>query len=494
MNDTTPAGSPTPTDASAGAIAHEIPSRYLPAVQRADLPEPIPLKRVIGPSVLLLGVSIGSGEFLLWPFISTQTGMALVWLATIGILTQYFLNMEIERYTLATGETAVTGFTRMWKHWSWLFILMTLLPWAWPGWATGASTSLSFAFGFSDDWVVPITIVTLALIGIVLTLSPVVYRTAEKIQFFLVGLILLFVVYAAFTVVTGEAWLEFGKGLTTEIPEIPDGIATVGAATLLGAIAFAGAGGTLNLAQSNWLRDKGMGMGAHIPRIESPITGHEEAAPAIGYFFPQDEANLTRWRGWWKVANREQFLTFFVLGLGAILIFMVLTFSALGTGSDATDFAFIQLEGDALKQQEAAWVGNAFWITGAVVLLTTAFGLIDHVGRVTADIIKTNWLRDSTRWTESRLYFGVVWLEIIFGCIILLAGLDQPLLLIVIAAALNGLVMFVYSVLLIQLNRNVLPRQIGLRGVRYGVMLWAVLFYGGFSLFVLYDQIPTLFG
>src|SRR5690606_14399708 len=100
-------------------IAPEISSRHLPRVPHPDLPEPPPLEQVVGPSVLLLAGSIGSGEFVLWPYISTQTGLALVWLATIGILTQYYLNMEITRYTLATGETAVTGFTRLWKPWSW---------------------------------------------------------------------------------------------------------------------------------------------------------------------------------------------------------------------------------------------------------------------------------------------------------------------------------------------------------------------------------------
>jgi hypothetical protein len=35
--------------------------------------------------------------------------------------------MEVERYTLATGETAVTGFSRMWKWWGWIFIL-TMVP------------------------------------------------------------------------------------------------------------------------------------------------------------------------------------------------------------------------------------------------------------------------------------------------------------------------------------------------------------------------------
>ena len=116
-----------------GSAATEIRSSYLPAVDYADLPEPLPLKRVLGPSVLLLAGAIGSGEYVLWPYITSQVGMALVWLVLIGVATQYFLNMEIERYTLATGETAVTGFTRLWKHWGWLFIIMTVVPWAWPG-------------------------------------------------------------------------------------------------------------------------------------------------------------------------------------------------------------------------------------------------------------------------------------------------------------------------------------------------------------------------
>ena len=49
------------------------------------------------------------------------------------------------------------------------------------------------------------------------------------------------------------------------------------------------------------------------------------------------------------------------------------------------------------------------------------------------------------------------------GSVILLSGVSQPLVLLVIASSLNGLVMFVYSVLLIQLNRGMLPRAIGLK-------------------------------
>src|SRR5699024_7513452 len=281
-----------------------------------------------------------------------------------------------------------------------------------------------------------------------------------------------------FGLLRGDSWTALGKGLTTDVPQIPDAIGSIGVATLLGAIAFAGAGGVMNLTQSNWVRDKGLGMGARLPKIVSPITGSETAQPAVGYFFRQDEENMRRWRRWWKVAGREQFITFFVLGLTAILLFMMLAYTYVGVGGNAQDFAFIREEGESLQSEVASWVGNVFWFTIMVVLLSTNFIVLDMVGRVVADITKTTWLRQSTTWTESRVYFAVVWAMILFGSIILLAGVDQPLVLIVIASALNGVVMFVYSVLLIQLNRGMLPRAIGLRGVRFGALIWAVLFYG----------------
>lgn len=474
-------------------LAPEIRSDVLPAVSYRDLPEPQPLKKVLGPSVILLAGSIGSGEFVLWPYISTQTGMALVWLATIGILTQYFLNMEIERYTLATGETAVTGFTRMWKHWSWLFIIMAVVAWMWPGWATGSSTALTYAFGLSESMVVPITIASLVLIGIILTVSPVVYKTVEKIQFLLVALIMLFMLYIAFGLLNGESWSALFGGFTADVPKIPAAIAEIPIPLLLGAIAFAGAGGVMNLAQSNWIRDKGMGMGAHLPKVVSPITGDEVADAPIGYFFPQDEENLRRWRGWWKVADREQFITFFVLGLLAILLFMTLAYTYVGVGSTAQNFDFIRLLGESLNEQAGSMVGPLFWFTGVVVLLSTNLTVIDMIGRIVAEIAKTNWLRESTTWTESRMYFLVVWAMVVFGSLILLTGVKQPLLLLIIASALNGLVMFVYSVLLIKLNRGMLPQSIGLKGGRYVAIIWAVVFYGAFSIYLIINQFGKLF-
>ncbi|RFU18953.1 Nramp family divalent metal transporter [Geodermatophilus marinus] len=475
-------------------LATELPSKALPAVPYADLPEPLHIRQVIGPSVLLLAGAIGSGEFVLWPYITSQVGLAVVWLVVIGVLTQYFLNMEIERYTLVTGETAVTGFTRLWKPWSWLFIIMTVVPWAWPGWATGGTTTLGFVLGFSEDAVPYITIGVLVLIGLVLTASPVVYRTVEKIQFFMVGLIVLFLVYALVFLVGGEGYSGLAEGLVS-VGELPDAVSQIGTATLLGAIAFAGAGGAMNLAQSNWVRDKGLAMGARLPKVVSPFTGEEVAAPTTGFMCRRDEANLRRWRDWWRVADREQFVTFFVIGLVALLTFMMLAYSTIGVGTtEAESFDFIRQQGDALGAEQGDWLSTTFWLIGTVVLFSTNLAVLDMVGRVTADVLKTGVLRENPRWSESRVYFAVVWTEIVFGSAILLSGVTQPLILLVIASSLNGLVMFVYSALLIQLNRHTLPGQFRTRGVRLVALFWAVLFYGFFSVILLIDQVGNLFG
>ncbi len=100
----------------------------LPPREVRDLPDP-PRNywRLVGPGIVAGGVGLSSGEFVLWPFIASQVGLILLWGALVGVVTQFFLNMEVERYTLATGETAVTGFNRFWKHWGLVFAVLVVL-------------------------------------------------------------------------------------------------------------------------------------------------------------------------------------------------------------------------------------------------------------------------------------------------------------------------------------------------------------------------------
>ena len=191
----------------------------------------------------------------------------------LGVCTQFFLNMEIARWTLVTGESAITGFCRLSRHWAWIMLLLNILPWAWPGWATGAGTMLSWLlFGaekvmneaqevtFQARYVPLFGIAGLWIVGAALTLGPVVYKTVEKIQVVLVSLIVLIVIVLGVLVIRTDAVGAMFSGITS-VGTMPDLDASgLSMMMLLGALAFAGAGGSTNLGQSNFIKDKGYGL------------------------------------------------------------------------------------------------------------------------------------------------------------------------------------------------------------------------------------------
>jgi hypothetical protein len=63
-----------------------------------------------------------------------------------------------------------------------------------------------------------------------------------------------------------------------------------------------------------------------------------------------------------------------------------------------------------------------------------------------------------------------------------------------VAACLNGMVMFVYSILLIKLNRRGLPPAIRVRGLRLGMLYFATLFYGFFAGWLVIVQVQSYLG
>nr|MBA3424071.1 Nramp family divalent metal transporter [Rubrobacter sp.] len=340
---------------------------------------------------------------------------------------------------------------------------------------------------------------TIFLISIALavTLSPVVYQVLEKVQAVLVVIILVFIALAIIIATDLSAW----GGVVTKAPQglanLPTYWEEIGAASLLGALAFAGAGGANNLCQSNYVRDKGMGMGIHIPNIVSPITGEEVAAPSLGYVPPDTEENRRRFRGWWKVANQEHLLTFWFIGALLLVSLCVLVFSSIGIQENiGTDLEFVEDWGAALGERIAPWFQEFFLVAGFVMLFSTNIGIVDYVGRITGDSLKVTFLKDSEFWSESKLYATVVWIIVIGGSILLWTGIE-PIVLLVISSTGGFFVMALYSTLLNLLNRRHLPEFAKLKGWRSWVIVFVAAFYVLPSLYVAYllvAQGPAAFG
>ncbi|MEU5850283.1 Nramp family divalent metal transporter [Saccharopolyspora shandongensis] len=472
-------------DASISDPAGAFPDKHIPRPQVRDLPEP-PGKqwRLIGPGIVAAGVGLASGEFILFPYITSQVGLTFVWAAVLGLVTQYFLNMEIERYTLATGETAVTGFSRLWKHWGLVFAIMAYFANLWPAWATSSATLVSYVVGGN---VAVISVVILVIVALILTLAPAVYTALERAQMLKVAAILLLIVIGSLFVIGANTWAALPSVVTQ--PRFP--AAELGFAVLMGALAFAGAGGGQNLVQSNWIRDKGFGMGRYVPKIVSPLTGESEARGQAGFIFPATEENLARWRVWWRFANKEQLLTFVAITFLSIMFMSLLAYATVFGGDVSNDVSFLRAEGEQMMATAGGWFGYFFWIVGAFSLFAAALGIVDYTSRLAADVLKTTYFPNAS---ESKIYAGLVWGLVLIGALVVAAGLGQPLLLATIAACVGGVMMFVYSGLLIAINRKMLPAAIRIRGYRLAALIWSILLFGVLAVLTVNQQLDKLFG
>jgi len=175
-----------------------------------------------------------------------------------------------------------------------------------------------------------------------------------------------------------------------------------------------------------------------------------------------------------------------------ILFTSLLSYSTVyGRPGLENNIGFLQTEGEVLKSTVGSWFGTLFWVIGAFSLFAAALGIVDYTSRLVADVVRTSYAQ---RVKESTLYFAVVWVLVLVGCLVVLAGLAQPLVLLVISACVGGVMMFIYSGLLILLNRTVLPQQIRIRGGRTAVLGWSVALFGVLSVLTLIEQVRKLFG
>jgi hypothetical protein len=194
------------------------------------------------------------------------------------------------------------------------------------------------------------------------------------------------------------------------------------------------------------------------------------------------------------VANWEQFVTFFALGTLSIIFMSMIAYSTVFGQDIGENIDFFRNEGLVLGETVGSWFEMFFYLVGALSLLAGAFGILDYVGRCISDVLKSSYLAESTFWTEAKLYFAAVWLLVALNITNILVFSNQPLVLLLAQSSLSGMVMFVYSILLIQLNRRALPDAIKVRGTRLGAMIWAVLAFGVMSALLVYSQIGDLFG
>jgi hypothetical protein len=463
----------------------------------AELPAPPAPKGlawvgVVGPGVIVLGASIGSGEFLLGPAVFVKHGMSLLWVTTVAVLLQTVFNTEVMRYTLATGEPVVTGFMRTRPSstaWAWLYAAFYFLQVGWPAWAGTAAAAIFFLFarrlaGPEDAATIYfIGVATFLVCVVVLSVGRRIERTLELLNWVLVVCILGgFFALAAF-LVPAPTWLAAGAGLMGfDAPGgafrfLPAGMDFF----LLGAlVAYSGCGGVGNLTLSNWARDRGYGMGQRAGYIPAVVGGHKVNLAHTGFRFAHGAEAARRWHGWWRVVRADQWGVFFVGALLGMVLPALLYVTLLPRGTDIQGLGIGAALAQAVDARAGALLGGVIAFLGAWILFKTQLDLLEGMVRAITDILWTGSPRvRAWRGGDVRaVYYGVLAAVVLWGIVAL--RLAQPIVLMKVGANVAAVVFIVASLHLLYVNTRLLPEHVRPPLWRRAALIATALFYGFF--------------
>lgn len=533
-----------PDPESAGSPPVTIPRTCLPDWGVADLPEPEPLRwrhwtRFVGPGIVMMGTQIGGGEWLFGPEITARYGGGLMWIATIAIVVQVFYNLECGRYALYCGEPIFTGFLRLKPgptFWVFVFLLMsvgTVIPGlASHGGAVMASLYLGRPAGEADRPLV----MALAYLCLVIVVIPTlfggrVYNTLQAVMSAKMVVVLGFSLLLGLLFVGPENWWNvvsgFGKFGTVPVQDAQGHetavnvfayyfqhgdwpVVSLANIAVLGAFAgYAGGGGLGNSLYSNFVRDKGWGMGSRVGAIPSAIGGKNVTLSHLGKVFPMSAENLRRWAGWWKYIFVDQVVLwvpgcFIGMALPALLSLEFSPHSALYGHGQTLDWAQAVISADGLRHYPsfgpvlAKLLWSVMLVVGLMVLLPSQMAIVDEVSRRWTDVIwsANSRARDSLGGDQVKyIYYTILSLYVVW-CIVslyLFTHYGTPKLMTLVIANLGNMTIGVTSFMLLHVNRRLIAAPVRPRWYHQLGLLSCGLFYSGLACLVFVQkQLPVM--
>jgi hypothetical protein len=479
-----------------------LPPRHgeLPPWDVADLPAPPAFGlgnafKVIGPGAVMAATSIGGGEWLVGPAAAVKYSSQIFLIATVAIGLQVLFNLEAIRYTLYTGEPICSGIMRLKpgpRFWAGFYILLGFFQLGWPALAGSAAATLLGAWmgrmpGAPDQatqaWVA--TALMLAAV-LILSFGGTIERMLEYFAWTMLGVVFFFLITVNVAFVPLSHWAHTFVGFF-RFSGLPHPIEW----SLIGALAAtAGSGGIGNLTITNWIRDKGFGMGSLVGAIPSAVGGHEIQLSHVGKVFRASAENLGRWREWLRYVHVDQLWVWGLFCFLGMFLNVNLATAIIPHGTNLQGLAAGAYQAEYLAR---IWPGfwfltlfNGFWI-----LFKTQLGNTDILVRTATDAV---WMSSPRARAGKRgiraIYYGILVAFSVWGAIVIRSA--SPFELFKVLANMAGLVLVISGVQIFLVNRRFLPRALRPAPWREAGLLLCVAFYAFFAWFGLQDLARSL--
>ncbi|QYJ16524.1 Divalent metal cation transporter MntH [Rubrobacter xylanophilus DSM 9941] len=374
--------------------------------------------KYIGPGFVVAATGVGAGDMVSSLSAGTNFGTVLIWAIVIGALLKYVLTEGLGRWYMASGTTILEGWRSLGLWASLYFVIYLLIVTFVFGAAVVSASALATTAMFPGvmplwAWAVLHGIFGFVVIGIGR------YRLFERIMEFFVGLMFVTVVGLAIMLTPNLGELALG----IVVPRIPEG-------SVLYALAIiGGVGGTFTLASyPYWVRERGWSRPSWIPMMRLDLS--------VGYLF-------------------TALFMVSMLVIGAELLF------ARGEGISGEE-GLVALS-DPIGERFGALASWFFLIGFWAAATSSILGAWNGAAYLFADSVRTILRVPDERaeeyLSETGLWFRLMLVWITFPPMLLLS-FGQPVLLVVIYAALGAFFMpFMAFTLLWLLNSRRVPPE-----------------------------------
>jgi Mn2+/Fe2+ NRAMP family transporter len=407
--------------------------------------------RYFGPGLILSASIVGSGELIATTTLGAQAGFALLWLVIFSTLVKVAVQVELARWTIATGQPALTGYNKVpprigrigWVNVLWAVLALSKLLQV-AGIIGGTAVAFSIMLPIGGD---PLGFTSLLIWTTLLAVASIAMLYSNKYSVVERGAVTLVVIFTAVTVLIalGLPFTPFAydggdlaSGLTFLIPA-----GALGAA--LAMFGITGVGADEITFYTYWCVEKGYA------RWVGPNDGSEEW--------------VRRANGWIRVMYKDALVSWVIYTFGTLAFYLmgaaVLNPQGLVPQGNGMITTLSRIYTDTLGE----WAGILFLIGAIAVLGSTMWAAIPSWARMYTNLLATlgvlDWQDPVARLRWIRIF--TVALPLLWG--VLYLWIQQPVILVQIGGVMTGIFLVAVVVAVYYLRHTETdPRVHGGRG------------------------------
>jgi Mn2+/Fe2+ NRAMP family transporter len=427
--------------------------------------------RYLGPGLILSASIVGSGELIATTTLGAQAGFVLLWLVIISTLVKVAVQVELARWTIATGQPALTGYNKVppkigrvgWVNVLWAVLALSKLLQL-GGIIGGVAVAFSILLPIGGD---PLGFVSLLVWTCILAVGSIAMLYSNKYSVIERGAVALVVIFSAVTILialglplTPFAYgaSHLASGLTFLIPA-----GAVGAAVAM--FGITGVGADEITFYTYWCVEKGYA------RWVGPNDGSEEW--------------VRRANGWIRVMYKDAFVSWVIYTFGTLAFYLmgaaVLNPQGLVPEGNGMITTLSNIYTDTLGE----WASVIFLIGAIAVLGSTMWASIPSWSRMYTNLLATfgvlDWQDPVARLKWIR--FFTVALPLLWGLFYL--TIQSPVIMVQIGGVMTGVFLVAVVIAVYYLRRTETdPRLHGGSGfaVALGVSSVAIGLLGVYTL------------